>query len=810
MHFAAYAYVGESMREPGRYFGNNVASTSSCSRRCDAGLNRSCSRPPAPTYGVPASGCRSRRARAAPHQPVRRVKLFVERMLHWCGVAHGLRSVALRYFNAAGADPDGEIGEDHDPETHLIPLAIGAGARKRPPLEIYGTDYPTPDGTAVRDYVHVSDLADAHVLRARLSGAGGESRAFNLGTGRGHSVREVIAAVERTGKRDVPRRAAARRPGDPASLVAAPNAAASCSAGRRGAPIWTPSSPPRGAGTPADRLGGPPMAGIAARPRVAGKFCTPAMRSSGSGRNLRHFPSDAVYVKGRPTLAPRRGAAPRPARHGRPALGAARRLPRHARPRRRIEARVREGVRACAGHPALLGYASATRSRPRSCAGTAGGDRALPAAALRGGEGGGPRRARHVRQLSRPPSTSSCRSSTSSASTSTSNRAQALRGVPRPPAEPGRRPAAGDGRDRPRQPPQRRGRAGRSSTGRCAARSPPAAPGPSSSPGPTSGTAAASTSRTGTSVSPTAIAAPSPRCAAVREAPTRRSLSRDDLPWPRISVVVCSYNGARTMRDCLDGLKRLDYPDFEVIVVDDGSTDATAAIAAEYGVRLISTENRGLSSARNTGWHAATGEIVAYIDDDAYPDPHWLHYLATRSCRTDTSASAGRTSRPPATARSPSASPTRRAARSTCSSRRRGRAHPRLQHGLPPRRARGDRRLRSALPRRRRRRRPVLAAAGARRQDRLHAGAMVWHHRRNSVACTGASRRATARPRRCSSRSGRSATTRPGHLAGRGALRTRASRCPTCARLASTAACGDRRRTSRSTSRRRTRCSRCR
>jgi UDP-glucose-4-epimerase GalE len=147
-------------------------------------------------------------------------KLAVDRMISDECRAHGLGAVSLRYFNVAGAS--GDLGEDHEPETHLIPLAIGAALGKRPPLEIYGTDYPTPDGTAVRDYVHVSDLADAHVCALRYLQAGGESRAFNLGTGRGHSVREVIAAVERTGKRDVPRRAAARRPGDPASLVAAP------------------------------------------------------------------------------------------------------------------------------------------------------------------------------------------------------------------------------------------------------------------------------------------------------------------------------------------------------------------------------------------------------------------------------------------------------------------------------------------------------------------------------------------------------------------------------------------------------------
>ena len=130
--------------------------------------------------------------------------------------------MALRYFNAAGADPDGQIGEDHNPETHLIPLAIGAALGKRPPLQIYGADYPTADGTAVRDYVHVTDLAEAHVRALDYLDAGGESSAFNLGTGRGCSVREVVTAVERIAGRELPRREAAPRAGDPATLVAEP------------------------------------------------------------------------------------------------------------------------------------------------------------------------------------------------------------------------------------------------------------------------------------------------------------------------------------------------------------------------------------------------------------------------------------------------------------------------------------------------------------------------------------------------------------------------------------------------------------
>jgi UDP-glucose-4-epimerase GalE len=226
VHFAGYAYVGESMHDPGKYFGNNVAGSLSlleAAQACGVGqfvFSSTCS-----TYGIPQSVPIREDHRQHPVNPYGESKLFVERALHWYGVAHGLRSVALRYFNAAGADPEGEIGEDHDPETHLIPLAIGAALGTRPPLEIYGTDYPTPDGSAVRDYVHVTDLADAHVSALNYLQAGGESSAFNLGTGRGHSVREVIAAVERVAGRAVPRREAPRRQGDPASLVAAPGRA---------------------------------------------------------------------------------------------------------------------------------------------------------------------------------------------------------------------------------------------------------------------------------------------------------------------------------------------------------------------------------------------------------------------------------------------------------------------------------------------------------------------------------------------------------------------------------------------------------
>jgi UDP-arabinose 4-epimerase len=150
---------------------------------------------------------------------------MVERVLHWYGAAHGFTHAALRYFNAAGADPEAEIGEDHQPETHLIPLVLEAAMGRRAEIDVLGTDYPTPDGTAVRDYIHVQDLAEAHVKALHLLLRGGLSITVNLGTGVGHSVREVIAAAERVTGRRVPRRAAPRRSGDPPVLVADPSRA---------------------------------------------------------------------------------------------------------------------------------------------------------------------------------------------------------------------------------------------------------------------------------------------------------------------------------------------------------------------------------------------------------------------------------------------------------------------------------------------------------------------------------------------------------------------------------------------------------
>jgi UDP-glucose-4-epimerase GalE len=221
MHFAAFAYVGESVSRPELYFRNNVANSLSlleCMRT--EGVRHIVFSSTCATYGVPEQVPISESAPQRPVNPYGESKLMVERMLHWFGSAHGFTHAALRYFNAAGADPEGEIGEDHRPETHLIPLVLEAALGLRPQIDIFGTDYPTPDGTAVRDFIHVQDLAEAHVQALELLLKGGLSITVNLGTGTGHSVREVIAAVERITGHRIPRRESSRRAGDPPVLVA--------------------------------------------------------------------------------------------------------------------------------------------------------------------------------------------------------------------------------------------------------------------------------------------------------------------------------------------------------------------------------------------------------------------------------------------------------------------------------------------------------------------------------------------------------------------------------------------------------------
>jgi len=220
VHFAAYAYVGESVTNPRKYFGNNVTgSLNLLDAMVDAGVRDIVFSSTCATYGEPQRVPIPEDHPQSPVNPYGETKLAVEKMLHWYAQAYGIRYAALRYFNAAGADPDGEVGEDHDPETHLIPLAIeaavGAGS-----LQIFGTDYATPDGTAVRDYIHVTDLADAHLRALAKLRDGAPALRLNLGTGQGQSVRAVIAAVERVTGQPVRAREVGRRAGDPPALVA--------------------------------------------------------------------------------------------------------------------------------------------------------------------------------------------------------------------------------------------------------------------------------------------------------------------------------------------------------------------------------------------------------------------------------------------------------------------------------------------------------------------------------------------------------------------------------------------------------------
>jgi len=221
IHFAAYAYVGESVTNPRKYFGNNLAgSLSLLDAMLDAGVRDVVFSSTCATYGEPREVPIPEDHPQAPVNPYGESKLAVEKMLHWYSQAYDLRYAALRNFNAAGADPDAEIGDDHDPETHLIPLAIDAARGARDALQIFGTDYPTPDGTAIRDYIHVVDLAEAHLRALDRLRAGDRALRLNLGTGHGQSVRAVIAAVGRVAGRPVPFREVGRRAGDPPALVA--------------------------------------------------------------------------------------------------------------------------------------------------------------------------------------------------------------------------------------------------------------------------------------------------------------------------------------------------------------------------------------------------------------------------------------------------------------------------------------------------------------------------------------------------------------------------------------------------------------
>nr|WP_319539991.1 UDP-glucose 4-epimerase GalE [uncultured Methanospirillum sp.] len=224
MHFAAYAYVGESVHEPLKYYNNNlggIISLLECMQHHNVKkliFSSTCA-----TYGNPNYLPIDEKHPQKPVNPYGWSKLIAEQIMSDCDAAWGLKTVALRYFNAAGEDPQGRAHERHDPETHLIPLVLHAAADPTKEIQIFGTDYDTPDGTCIRDYIHVTDLAQAHVLALEYLLKGGESQVYNLGNGTGYSVREVIDAAKRVTGKEIVVRECPRRPGDPPALVGSAN-----------------------------------------------------------------------------------------------------------------------------------------------------------------------------------------------------------------------------------------------------------------------------------------------------------------------------------------------------------------------------------------------------------------------------------------------------------------------------------------------------------------------------------------------------------------------------------------------------------
>ena len=219
-HFAAYAYVGESVDHPEKYYYNNVANTLNLLHvMMKYGCNKIIFSSTCATYGEPEKVPITEDMPQNPINPYGATKLMVERIFQDYHKAYGLQYVVLRYFNAAGADPDGEIGESHHPETHIIPLVLDAASGKRPDIKVFGTDYDTPDGSCIRDYIHVYDLATAHLLALHHLEAGKESQFFNLGNEKGTSVLEVVDSVKRVTRRNLKVTLTDRRPGDPAKLV---------------------------------------------------------------------------------------------------------------------------------------------------------------------------------------------------------------------------------------------------------------------------------------------------------------------------------------------------------------------------------------------------------------------------------------------------------------------------------------------------------------------------------------------------------------------------------------------------------------
>jgi len=221
MHFAAFSLVGESMEHPLVYYNNNTAKTTNLLMAMrDYGVIRFILSSTAAVYGEPKNVPILETDPTEPANPYGRSKLFIEKILEDCVVAHGLKYTSLRYFNAAGADEEGEMGEDHSPETHLIPLVLQVALGQKKSIGIYGTDWDTPDGTCIRDYIHVTDLAEAHILAAQRLMDGGESTVYNLGCQRGYSVKEIIDIARKVTGHPIPEEETGRRPGDPARLVA--------------------------------------------------------------------------------------------------------------------------------------------------------------------------------------------------------------------------------------------------------------------------------------------------------------------------------------------------------------------------------------------------------------------------------------------------------------------------------------------------------------------------------------------------------------------------------------------------------------
>ncbi|RXI96369.1 UDP-glucose 4-epimerase GalE [Anaerobacillus alkaliphilus] len=226
VHFAANSLVGESVEKPLEYYENNVlGSYTLVKKMVEHGVKKIVFSSTAATYGEPKSIPILEDDPTVPTNPYGETKLAIEKMLKWSDQAYGLKSVCLRYFNAAGADPSGRLGEDHEPETHLIPIVLQVALGKRDSIKIFGDDYPTGDGSCVRDYIHVMDLAEAHYLALKKLETTKESGIYNLGNGKGFSVKEVIEVCRKITKKDIPAVIVPRRPGDPAVLIASSNKA---------------------------------------------------------------------------------------------------------------------------------------------------------------------------------------------------------------------------------------------------------------------------------------------------------------------------------------------------------------------------------------------------------------------------------------------------------------------------------------------------------------------------------------------------------------------------------------------------------